>query len=147
MRHLTEAIQDYLGSEYYLFLDPAHKEHAESLLSYWCEKIDETASPETFEQALHSIGNLDVPTGVRKEFPGVLRAFFNYVSNTGKIPGAAEWTDWVSELEPEYLDRFRTDGSMRGNTVRKALSKVGRNDPCPCGSGKKYKKCCFGMFG
>ncbi len=22
------------------------------------------------------------------------------------------------------------------------LSKVGRNDPCPCGSGKKYKKCC-----
>ena len=21
-------------------------------------------------------------------------------------------------------------------------SKVGRNDPCPCGSGKKYKKCC-----
>nr|WP_298485451.1 SEC-C metal-binding domain-containing protein [uncultured Ruminococcus sp.] len=20
--------------------------------------------------------------------------------------------------------------------------KVGRNDPCPCGSGKKYKKCC-----
>jgi hypothetical protein len=23
-------------------------------------------------------------------------------------------------------------------------SKVGRNDPCPCGSGKKYKKCCFG---
>jgi uncharacterized protein len=22
------------------------------------------------------------------------------------------------------------------------LNKVGRNDPCPCGSGKKYKKCC-----
>jgi uncharacterized protein YecA (UPF0149 family) len=21
-------------------------------------------------------------------------------------------------------------------------NKVGRNDPCPCGSGKKYKKCC-----
>ena len=24
------------------------------------------------------------------------------------------------------------------------LKKVGRNDPCPCGSGKKYKKCCGG---
>ena len=23
------------------------------------------------------------------------------------------------------------------------MSKVGRNDPCPCGSGKKYKKCCL----
>jgi hypothetical protein len=25
--------------------------------------------------------------------------------------------------------------------------KIGRNDPCPCGSGKKYKKCCFGKSG
>lgn len=28
-------------------------------------------------------------------------------------------------------------------TVRKGKNKVGRNDPCPCGSGKKYKKCCM----
>ena len=31
------------------------------------------------------------------------------------------------------------------NTVKKQpvkSQKVGRNDPCPCGSGKKYKKCC-----
>ncbi len=27
-------------------------------------------------------------------------------------------------------------------TVKRAGDKVGRNDPCPCGSGKKYKKCC-----
>jgi uncharacterized protein YecA (UPF0149 family) len=27
-------------------------------------------------------------------------------------------------------------------TIRRAVPKVGRNDPCPCGSGKKYKKCC-----
>jgi uncharacterized protein YecA (UPF0149 family) len=26
--------------------------------------------------------------------------------------------------------------------VKRASDKVGRNDPCPCGSGKKYKKCC-----
>jgi uncharacterized protein YecA (UPF0149 family) len=25
--------------------------------------------------------------------------------------------------------------------VRRAEAKVGRNDPCPCGSGRKYKKC------
>ena len=24
------------------------------------------------------------------------------------------------------------------------MTKVGRNDPCPCGSGKKYKRCCWG---
>jgi preprotein translocase subunit SecA len=27
-------------------------------------------------------------------------------------------------------------------TPKKAAEKVGRNDPCPCGSGKKYKNCC-----
>ena len=26
------------------------------------------------------------------------------------------------------------------------MSKIGRNDPCPCGSGKKYKKCCLGKY-
>ncbi len=30
----------------------------------------------------------------------------------------------------------------RPSTVRRDQPKVGRNDPCPCGSGKKYKKCC-----
>ncbi len=30
----------------------------------------------------------------------------------------------------------------RVTVTRKAADKVGRNDPCPCGSGKKYKKCC-----
>jgi uncharacterized protein YecA (UPF0149 family) len=29
-----------------------------------------------------------------------------------------------------------------GKTVVKDAASVGRNDPCPCGSGKKYKKCC-----
>jgi preprotein translocase subunit SecA len=27
-------------------------------------------------------------------------------------------------------------------TITRNTPKVGRNDPCPCGSGKKYKKCC-----
>ncbi len=31
---------------------------------------------------------------------------------------------------------------LAGYTVRRSVSRVGRNDPCPCGSGKKYKKCC-----
>jgi preprotein translocase subunit SecA len=35
------------------------------------------------------------------------------------------------------------DGTTTKQPVRKtAAQKVGRNDPCPCGSGKKYKKCC-----
>ncbi|MGB9616198.1 MAG: preprotein translocase subunit SecA [Desulfomonilaceae bacterium] len=33
-------------------------------------------------------------------------------------------------------------GDGRGSTVRRQSEKIGRNAPCPCGSGKKYKKCC-----
>lgn len=29
-------------------------------------------------------------------------------------------------------------------TIRRVERKVGRNEACPCGSGKKYKKCCIG---
>jgi len=32
---------------------------------------------------------------------------------------------------------------QKQTTVRRENRKVGRNDPCPCGSGKKYKKCCL----
>lgn len=35
------------------------------------------------------------------------------------------------------------DGTVHGHTpYRREAPKVGRNDPCPCGSGKKHKKCC-----
>ena len=34
------------------------------------------------------------------------------------------------------------DGTVEKKPVRKAV-KIGRNDPCPCGSGKKYKNCCL----
>ena len=34
------------------------------------------------------------------------------------------------------------EGDVRPSTVVRSGPKVGRNDPCPCGSGKKYKLCC-----
>ena len=37
---------------------------------------------------------------------------------------------------------FSHGGGEEPQPVKKTAKKVGRNDPCPCGSGKKYKKCC-----
>ncbi|HUE38984.1 MAG TPA: SEC-C metal-binding domain-containing protein [Candidatus Binatia bacterium] len=31
--------------------------------------------------------------------------------------------------------------TLKSETLKRDADKVGRNDPCPCGSGKKYKKC------
>lgn len=45
----------------------------------------------------------------------------------------------------QYLDAFLDDNTsfLDDNTFIREKVKVGRNDPCPCGSGKKYKKCCL----
>ena len=39
-------------------------------------------------------------------------------------------------------ERPVTDSAMNTTTVVRTAPKIGRNDPCPCGSGKKYKNCC-----
>ncbi|MDY6840045.1 MAG: SEC-C metal-binding domain-containing protein [Pseudomonadota bacterium] len=41
----------------------------------------------------------------------------------------------------EFLRENRNWYYLRGDT-REGQLKPGRNDPCPCGSGKKYKACC-----
>jgi preprotein translocase subunit SecA len=67
------------------------------------------------------------------------------------IPTRAPSTT-IDALEREFqhrkqreLDQARAVGSANaasnGNTPRLTGDKVGRNDPCPCGSGKKFKKC------
>ncbi len=55
--------------------------------------------------------------------------------------------DWLYEL-PQWKEIYSEEElkamykeQKESTTIRKE-KKVGRNDPCPCGSGKKYKKCC-----
>ena len=48
----------------------------------------------------------------------------------------------ASARRPQPARRGGDDAAIR--TIRRESPKVGRNDPCPCGSGKKYKKCCGG---
>ncbi len=58
----------------------------------------------------------------------------------GPYPGDEEDIDDDAEGEPDDLAGRLAAGSARPVRSEK---KTGRNDPCPCGSGKKYKKCCL----
>jgi preprotein translocase subunit SecA len=49
-----------------------------------------------------------------------------------------EWDDIYSKEEQERLIKEQ----KKSHTFIREGKKVGRNDPCPCGSGKKYKLCC-----
>lgn len=42
----------------------------------------------------------------------------------------------------EHRGEMMDGGGGEVHTVKREAPKVGRNDPCPCGSGKKHKKCC-----
>ena len=53
----------------------------------------------------------------------------------------ARWSELpLAALLPEHRPRNIVGGDY---TVRRPIPKLGRNDPCHCGSGKKYKKCCY----
>ena len=60
------------------------------------------------------------------------------------VDGKADWRyelrQWEKIFDEETRNRLYLEQKQSG-TIRKP-KKIGRNDPCPCGSGKKYKKCC-----
>jgi len=50
---------------------------------------------------------------------------------------------WVDDHKAEIESgKFAGGGAAKVETFVKKEPEVGRNEPCPCGSGKKYKKCC-----
>ena len=49
-----------------------------------------------------------------------------------------EYMDYIDEYGPPE----NYSGDLNPETFQRMGPKIGRNEPCPCGSGKKYKKCC-----
>jgi uncharacterized protein len=52
-----------------------------------------------------------------------------------------ELVEKLADSAVAIADYFRKHRPSPVQTVTRATPKIGRNDPCPCGSGKKYKKC------
>jgi SEC-C motif-containing protein len=69
---------------------------------------------------------------------------------TGQVDFTASYEYQGARQDHRELASFKrldgvwhyTDGRMRSHDPIVRGPKPGRNDPCPCGSGKKYKKCC-----
>ncbi|WP_195268259.1 SEC-C metal-binding domain-containing protein [Eubacterium sp. 1001713B170207_170306_E7] len=92
---------------------------------------------ESLKSDLDNLEALEADTQVRLEID-FEKLYYNMVG----VPA-----EWLYEL-PQWDDiltaqrkRELMKASRERNTVVKK-EKIGRNDPCPCGSGKKYKKCC-----
>ena len=103
------------------------------------EGLDEKATRVWSEHAeWHGLEIISVQKGGAEDRTGVVEFAANYTEG-GKFKRHHERGTFKRVRNKWYYE----DGEMvRSKPVVRENPKVGRNDPCPCGSGKKYKKCC-----
>ncbi len=90
-------------------------------------------SPETFRESIDQIDDdtqLDLAIDFEKLYWRMHEVGADWLYNL------ASWDRCLSQVRRDGLAK----SYRQSRTVRR--EKVGRNDPCPCGSGKKYKACC-----
>ena len=81
---------------------------------------------------------------------GPLMAFLTDVDGKSLVAETPEELDLMMQESTESLpyvikginDYWKSRRSTANDNAQAVSKKVGRNDPCPCGSGKKYKRCC-----
>lgn len=97
---------------------------------------------------LQGTAQLVLPQEVHDKAVELCALFVEYLQRQGRMAGGRTLASFVRALRSSY--KVKAAGSVatatgdapKGNTFVKPGSKLGLNDPCPCGSGLKYKKCC-----
>ena len=94
---------------------------------------DYAAAEQQYRHCLKLADDQDYYVSVQKQLIPMLKM-------VGKTVEAETLEEEHRENSNELMSPF-----MPAKPIVRKTPKVGRNDPCPCGSGKKYKKCCFGQ--
>ncbi len=92
--------------------------------------------------------------GVRDEaagaVPQVLAAYIDHLETAEVVTHLFELRSALQSHGDAFLIAVQSgrahEGGLRGKaapTIQNAVERTGRNDSCPCGSGKKFKKCCL----
>lgn len=82
----------------------------------------------------------------------VLSAYLDYLHSNEVVIASYEQKQALSTSIASFQALVKAGSAglgppVRGKTVAHHVQQTGRNDPCPCGSGKKFKKCCMGLGG
>lgn len=136
-------------------LDPSVRNFVPEILGRFgkeVRKIDRDfpvdVSEGTFAKVLtESMPRLVLPDPAKIHVPEVIARFLEYLRESGRVGEGDEWAEQVREVGKAYEGRVEPGSveKVKGVPIRKpqGAAAVGRNDPCPCGSGKKFKKCCM----
>jgi hypothetical protein len=120
---------------------------AEALLGAWLTAACDRGGvgPEDLElddlraALLDRITRLDLPADAHMAVPGLCRDFLSDLEQAGRLADGRSMGQFVLAADPAYQRAVRGEVEQ----LRRPGTKLGRNDPCPCGSGKKYKRCCL----
>ncbi len=143
-------VGDFCDSSRYATLPHAAREYASQVLVAFlvraCEDGDTDPGSVSEKELrcglLEGVTPLELPASVKAEVPLLCRSFLEELEDQGRLGGGAGLGRYVGALRTVYLEAA-TD---RPRPIVSRTSKIGRNDPCPCGSGRKYKKCCKNLL-
>jgi len=143
-------VADFCDTSRYASIPHAAKEYAAQILVAFlvraCE--DEDVDPGELSEKgircglLDGVARLKLPESVKSDAPFICQSFLEELEDQGRLGGGGLLGTFVGALRMAYMDAT----ADRPKPIVSVTSKIGRNDPCPCGSGKKYKKCCMGLL-
>lgn len=164
-RNISNKSLDYDGNDYYANaikiafaeFDSKIEEHGEEVLSGFCKTVLIKVLDEAWIDhidAMHDLresiglrgyGQIDPLQEYQKEGRAMFEDMIDYVEKEivkillrGRIQTAAEREAMIRKLQEQHK---KTVGQKTETVVVEQKDKVGRNEQCPCGSGKKYKNC------
>ncbi len=148
---VRETIENWVGdfctSDSLRTLPPACGEYAASILDVFVVSACETrgVAPDELDDAdlkaalLGPVARLDLPGSARAAVCELCAAFLSDLETRGRLGGGRALGAFVRALRPAFGEA--ATGKVK--PITRPGARIGRNDPCPCGSGRKYKKCCM----
>ena len=140
-------VSDFCLGDQGVFMSAACAEWAPSfllaLMTAACDAGD--VEPEDVEEKelrgalLEHVARLDLPGAVHDEVVETCASFLMDLEPAGRLAGGRRLGLFLRTLAPDYARRV----AGKGDTIVRPGKKIGRNEPCPCGSGKKFKACCM----
>jgi len=149
--YTREKIENWVGdfcvSDRMREVAPALRDHASAVLTEFLAAAcgfrdvqpDEVEEEDLKRALLERIARLNMPEAARAGVPAMCGAFLAQLQDEGRLGGGRLLGAYVGALNDAYLQA----ASGKQKPVVRPGSKIGRNDPCPCGSGRKYKSCCM----
>jgi hypothetical protein len=98
-------------------------------------QIDEA---EVRKGLMERVAPMPLEAEVRAQAPRLVAAYLEYLGRQGRVAKGRHLANFALALAKD----FPKHGGGGGPPIRREAPKLGLNDPCPCGSGRKWKKCC-----